>query len=80
LLIEKARWAMFPAPGGSISADVGGRRSRLRLSGESCACVSPVHEHRYLELGSARRRLIFVAGARVVVDRAGGVYRVGNTR
>ena len=80
MLIEKAKWGMFPQPGGGISADVGGVRSRLRVIGERCECVPPQHEHRYLRMGTARRRLVFAAGARVTVDRANGIYRVRNGR
>jgi hypothetical protein len=80
MLIEKSKWGMFPQPGGAISADVGGVRSRLRVEGERCSCVPPEHEHRYLRMGAARRRIVFVAGARVTVDRANGAYRVRNGR
>ena len=79
LLIDNAKWGLFPQPGGAISADVGGARSRLRVASEPCACVPPEHEHRYLQVGAARRRIIFVAGARVAVERANGVYRLRNT-
>ena len=80
MLIEKGRWNMFPQPGGSMAADVGGVRSRLRVVGERCDCVPPEHEHRYLLMGAARRRIVFVAGVRVTIDRANGVYRVRNAR
>jgi hypothetical protein len=80
MLIDKQRWGMFPRPGGSLAADVGGARARLRVLGEPCECRPPKHERRYLQMGAARRRIVFVAGASLTVDRANGIYRVRNGR
>jgi hypothetical protein len=84
MLIDQQRWGMFPRPGGSLAADVGGARARLRVVGDACACKprcgAPEHEHRYLQMGPSRRRIVFVAGASVTVDRANGIYRVRNGR
>jgi len=78
ILIDKARWRLFPPPMQEFVVEVAGRRFATRIVAEDCCCVPPAHQHRHLEAGHFSHLLKFTPGAVIEFTQDGETYVIRN--